>query len=301
MPKRVTVKDIAREAGVSIATVSYILNNRTDVKISESTRKKVIQIANLLNYIPSAAAKSLVTGKTNIIGIAFQYDIQKPARNLEILSFVHLLLERLNCLHYDIQFISTNTNDSSLFARAHVDGIIAIDLPQTVFKRLSDSYLVPIVTVDMLIDDTLFYQVYSNIPASIEKALQKTSDAIIVTEEFGNENYMKFIHEAIPKDQLCLISKMREPALKSLAGKKVIVIGTYLALMLRPYVKSSDMTVLASQDSIELLTEGCRKIEDDISKKANVTINLLLNAMDRHFTVEHRHCLNLIDSDSAAE
>ena len=58
MEKKVTVRDVAKEAGVSVATVSYIMNNRTDQKISEETRKKVLQIANLLNYKPSSVAKS---------------------------------------------------------------------------------------------------------------------------------------------------------------------------------------------------------------------------------------------------
>lgn len=57
MEKKVTVRDVAREAGVSVATVSYIMNNRTDMKISEETRKKVLQIANLLNYRPSQAPR----------------------------------------------------------------------------------------------------------------------------------------------------------------------------------------------------------------------------------------------------
>ena len=48
--KKATVRDIAREAGVSVATVSYVLNDKQDTKISEATRKKVLQIANLLNY-----------------------------------------------------------------------------------------------------------------------------------------------------------------------------------------------------------------------------------------------------------
>ena len=67
--KTITIYDIAREAGVSIATVSYVLNNRFDQKISANTRKKVLQIANLLQFTPSYAAKLLTTGKSHNIGI----------------------------------------------------------------------------------------------------------------------------------------------------------------------------------------------------------------------------------------
>lgn len=50
MNKKVTIKDIAREAGLSIATVSYVLNNRDDKRISEATKKKVLQVVNMFNY-----------------------------------------------------------------------------------------------------------------------------------------------------------------------------------------------------------------------------------------------------------
>ena len=59
MDKKVTIHDIAREAGVSAATVSYIINNRPDKTISEETKKKVLQIINLYNYKPAAFAKKL--------------------------------------------------------------------------------------------------------------------------------------------------------------------------------------------------------------------------------------------------
>lgn len=45
MKKRITIKDVAREAGVSVATVSYVMNNRTDIQISEKTRKKFCKSA----------------------------------------------------------------------------------------------------------------------------------------------------------------------------------------------------------------------------------------------------------------
>ncbi|MDE6185743.1 MAG: LacI family DNA-binding transcriptional regulator, partial [Lachnospiraceae bacterium] len=58
MDRKVTIKDVAREAGVSVATVSYVVNQRTDLRISDATRKKVLQVINLLNYTPNQAAKA---------------------------------------------------------------------------------------------------------------------------------------------------------------------------------------------------------------------------------------------------
>ena len=52
-----TIKDVAKRAGVSIATVSYVMNN--DLRISEATAKKVRQAAEELNYLASGIARSL--------------------------------------------------------------------------------------------------------------------------------------------------------------------------------------------------------------------------------------------------
>ena len=159
MSKKVTIRDVAKEAGVSVATVSYIMNDRKDVKISAETRKKVLQIANLLDYTPSSAAKSLATGRNNIIGVSYRLG-SSPSRNLEITDFINLLIERLNRMHYDILFLPINPEQDTLAIRRNIDGIIAVDLSGEEFKRFSDSYLVPIIAVDMILHDNLFYQVY---------------------------------------------------------------------------------------------------------------------------------------------
>ncbi|WP_338674246.1 LacI family DNA-binding transcriptional regulator [Streptomyces sp. SCSIO 30461] len=62
-----TSADVARLAGVSRATVSYVLNNTSAVRISEPTRRRVRQAAEELGYVPHAAARSLRAGHTRIV------------------------------------------------------------------------------------------------------------------------------------------------------------------------------------------------------------------------------------------
>ncbi|MFJ7157026.1 LacI family DNA-binding transcriptional regulator [Streptomyces sp. NPDC101118] len=66
-PSVPTSADVARLAGVSRATVSYVLNNAEAVRISEPTRRKVREAAEELGYVPHAAARSLRAGHTRIV------------------------------------------------------------------------------------------------------------------------------------------------------------------------------------------------------------------------------------------
>lgn len=62
-------QDVAKLAGVSRTTVSFVLNNVPGVKITEETRQRVLDAARELNYYPTAAARSLASGKTQRIGL----------------------------------------------------------------------------------------------------------------------------------------------------------------------------------------------------------------------------------------
>jgi len=62
-----TMKDIARDVGVSVVTVSKVLRNHSD--ISAQTRKRVLQRMKELHYQPNPAARALLSGRTNLIGL----------------------------------------------------------------------------------------------------------------------------------------------------------------------------------------------------------------------------------------
>ena len=73
--KQVTIKDIAREAGVSIASVSRALNGMDG--ISEENRSRILRVCERLSYTPNGLARSLVKRRTQTIGIIMP-DIMSP-------------------------------------------------------------------------------------------------------------------------------------------------------------------------------------------------------------------------------
>ena len=77
--KRPTQVDVAKRAGVSRATVSYVINGQANgrVPISEETRQRVLEAVAELGYVPDARAQSLRSGDTNTIGLIIP-DIRNP-------------------------------------------------------------------------------------------------------------------------------------------------------------------------------------------------------------------------------
>jgi LacI family transcriptional regulator len=65
--KNVTIKDVARVAGVSTQTVSRVINDRPDV--ARDTRSRVLEIISELGYSPNVIAKSLSSGRSNTLGV----------------------------------------------------------------------------------------------------------------------------------------------------------------------------------------------------------------------------------------
>src|ERR1022692_4375824 len=70
-----TIKDIARESGVNISTVSRALNNGYGV--NNQTREHVIAVAARMNYHPNRIARGLVTGRSHSLGLIVS-DIRNP-------------------------------------------------------------------------------------------------------------------------------------------------------------------------------------------------------------------------------
>jgi LacI family transcriptional regulator len=78
----VTMNDVAKRAGVSQTTVSFVINENESVSISDETRERVWQAVADLGYRPNAAAQSLRRSRTNLIGFITDYIATTPHAGL---------------------------------------------------------------------------------------------------------------------------------------------------------------------------------------------------------------------------
>jgi LacI family transcriptional regulator len=117
----VTLADVAKQAGVSVATVSRVLNNKMVMPISEATIARIRDAATELGYRANPVARALATGRTNALGL-FSDEITDPhfAQMLEAVE------ERATALGYQL-LVSASLR--SLLENSRTDGTILLGLP----------------------------------------------------------------------------------------------------------------------------------------------------------------------------
>ena len=131
MPKkRTTLKQVAAKAGVSPTTASFVMNDVSGSNISEATRERVQSIARELGYVASAAARSLVSGRTQTIGMVLCH-----AELLLVDRFVPPLLYGVDQVahelgyHLLVESIDAVADDAyqELVQARGIDGLIVLD------------------------------------------------------------------------------------------------------------------------------------------------------------------------------
>ncbi|PWN58169.1 LacI family DNA-binding transcriptional regulator [Chryseobacterium viscerum] len=187
--KRASIKDIARIAGVSVATVSYVLNKKDGQRISEETKKKIFEIAETINYVPNRIAKSLQNNKTKLLGL-----IVADISNDFYSSIARHLEDKSLKLGYTLIIGSSDENPDKfaklveLFSQQQVDGMIVAPVTgsEVILQKLVEKNY-PLVTIDRYLKGI-------NIPAIIlnNREITESTTNFLIEKDFDQIIYIGY-------------------------------------------------------------------------------------------------------------
>lgn len=151
---RLTIYEVAKASGVSLATVSRVINNASSVK--EETRNKVLAVIKKLGYKPSGLAQALATNKTTNIGVII------PSANY---VYISNLLNGISQVCRDkgftmILYTTGHSREEALQVmekaiKSHADGVIVFDDELNEEDLLSfNNYSVPVISINNKITGT---------------------------------------------------------------------------------------------------------------------------------------------------
>jgi LacI family transcriptional regulator len=157
--KQITIKDIAVRAGVSLRTVSLVINESG--RISEATRKRVLEIAAAMNYRPNPIAQSLVNRRTYLFGVNFPY--------LDV-SFNHAIIAGMErkCVELDYELLLSSNKFSSFSYMENDIPIMEKSLDRLIYRRVDAIVSVPDIRAiksyrEIIANDIPLLQVLRNI------------------------------------------------------------------------------------------------------------------------------------------
>ena len=161
MDRRATLRDVAEKAGVTTATVSYILNEKKS--FPDETRQRVMSAIAELGYIPNLSARTLTQRSSKLIGIVVP---QTEGSRLmfqnnfyaEILGSIEFHA-RQNGYHIIISATDANESYLRLARERNLDGIIVIGMyPDEFYRQMKESHI-PIVLVDSYCNDHYYHNI----------------------------------------------------------------------------------------------------------------------------------------------
>lgn len=313
MGNNVTMKDVAERAGVSIPTVSYVLNKNRP--ISEETKRRVMEAIETLGYIPNQSARTLSSSDSSskLIGVVVPQTegSRLMFQNIfysEILGSIEFHA-RQNGYHVIISATDANESYLRLAKERNLDGIIVIGMyPNEFYKQMKEAGI-PIVLVDSYCNDHYYHNVriddaYGSYLATkyvlskghrhiaffsgqlkengvMKKRLSGYKDALNEFDVAFDSRYIfegKIDHESGIESAFALLASGL-PATAVVAAADILAIGAMKGFYEKGVRVPDDISVMGFDD-LEIskyLTPGLTTIRQEISLKGEKAVDLLIN------------------------
>lgn len=256
---KATMQDIADLCGVSVATVSYVINNSEKEHIKHDTRIKVLEAAKKLGYTPNIN-RCATHPKSNLIGIIINWNKRNtPSKKMLYYDLAIELQMQLSLLGYDTIIATTKAfeEEADIISKRSLDAAFIIDIRSDEVRRVTRNYYVPIIFLDCEINDPLFCKIYPNYDVIISKAkrMLQEDDIFLIMEDILNEEIKDIITNTIQPDKIFINdtkNDLREFLLQH-QKEKGVVLGDILGLEVERYIRNDQIVVVTSLDKSKLL------------------------------------------------
>ena len=183
----VSMKDIAKACGVSVATVSKALNNQKD--IGEETKTHIKNIAREMGYFPNSSARALKTNRTYNIGVLFADEAQSGLTHDFFSAILDSFKRTVEARGYDITFINSSGGGAMSYLDhcryRGFDGVVVacVDFHDANVTELVESNI-PLVTID---------HVFNNRTSIVSDNINGMRDLLTYVYECGHRR-IAYIH-----------------------------------------------------------------------------------------------------------
>lgn len=295
--KRVTMKDIAREAGVSTATVSYVLNYSNKEKISHETRMRIFEAANKLKYVPNMNAKSLASKRSYMVGIIINIEAENKKSKLHnYYDLAREMQRKLNALGYDVLLLPSKEvmKDLEIGQKRSLDAIFIVDLDKETFKKIANQFYVPAIFIDGYIEDDIFYKILTDFDEVLDKAEEYLGkDYYVVMDDYSNKTSLETIEKRVPREDIFINkyeNNLRE-FLEKRKDKKGLVLGELLGMQLERYVDNKNLCVVVNSEKDIMLLPDTKRIIVSNREKAERAVEVMEKLLRLENKEENNHVI----------
>ena len=201
--KKVSISDIARKAGVSVSTVSFVMNDKAvKMRISREVIEKVEDVAREMGYRPNQLARGLRTGKTKTIGL-----IVENISNAFFATLAKTIEDQAKQYDYKVVYCSTDNDESkaceliNMLSQRQVDGYIitpTLHLEGEIRKLQSENK--PVILIDR------YFPHHEEIPAVLVDNYEGVAEGM---EYLVDKGYRKIALVTIEADMAHMKDRLR--------------------------------------------------------------------------------------------
>ncbi|GAA2308726.1 LacI family DNA-binding transcriptional regulator [Glycomyces scopariae] len=172
----VTLKDIAAEAGVSLMTVSNVVNGK-QARVSAATRERIMRLVKERGYVPSASARSLAARSSRLVGLLVpavgESSLTIDPHTVEVVGMLERELRRLD-YHLMLRGISRRGEITEALRSWNLDGAVLLGFNDVVIDRLTAADVgdVALVAMDSYSENPLALEVRSDDFGGAELAMR---------------------------------------------------------------------------------------------------------------------------------